>query len=143
MDDVHMAHVLNSLWFGLFPQLSELMQKDFSWMKVRDKIHCLEGHYHEFLRYMTTPGVDVHDDGSLCVQLWNLRGVAQVDIESNPGQSLQNPILMDVMEDDFEVEEQVHGPIEEDEVPMGPNDMDDDHELGENESDVDSCVDSN
>ncbi|GER31833.1 peptidyl-prolyl cis-trans isomerases [Striga asiatica] len=120
-DDVHMAH------------LSELMQKDFSWMKVRDKIHCLEGHYREFLRYMTTPGCEP--------RLLEFR--RRVDLETNPGQSVQNPILMDVMEDDVEVEEQVPLPIEEDEVFMGPNEMDDEQELGENESDVDSCVDSN
>ncbi|GER39345.1 UDP-N-acetylmuramoylalanine--D-glutamate ligase [Striga asiatica] len=119
MDDVHMAPVLDSLWFGLSRQLSELMQKDFSWMKVRDKIHYLGD------ITMTTPGFGVHDDDSLvsvnrdywnfvgeetnlevyfhwngfkwyneCVQLWNLQGAAQVDIESNPSQTLPNPIVM-------------------------------------------------
>ncbi|GER31334.1 melanocyte-stimulating hormone receptor [Striga asiatica] len=112
-DDVYMAPVLKLFWFGLSHQLSELMQKDFSWMK-----------------------------------LWNLSVAAQWDIESNPGQTLQNPIclddtnsdvlLEDIMEDDFEVQQQVQSPIQEDPLPMGPNDMDDDHE-----SDVDSCVDSN
>ncbi|GER45709.1 aspartate carbamoyltransferase [Striga asiatica] len=159
-DDVHLPAVVNSLWFGLFRQLSDLMQKEVSWMK---------GHYREFLQFMTTPGVGVHDDGSFisvnreywnfvreetdieqyfrwngfkwyneCVQLWNLRGAAQVDIDLNPCQTLQNPIHMDVMEDDFEVEEQVESPIEDYPVPM-----DDDEELRENEFDVDSCVDSN
>ncbi|GER42632.1 ARABIDILLO-1 [Striga asiatica] len=107
---------------------------------------CVEAHYCQSLWFMTTPGVCVHDDGIWL--LWNLRGVAQVDIESKPGQNLQNPIFLDdtnsdvlledVMEDGFEVQQQVQSPIQEDPLSMGPNGMDDDHE-----SDVDSCVDSN
>ncbi|GER41175.1 sequence-specific DNA binding transcription factors [Striga asiatica] len=182
-EDVDRAPVLNSLWFGISRQLSELMQKDFTWEKVREKIHCLQGHYRLFLRYMTTPGVRVHDDGGLvsvnrdywnvvgetdlqvffrsngfkwynhCLQLWNVRGAADVDLESNPGANNDYPICLDDtmsdvwsedgMEDEVEVQQDVAGQIHENPLWVDPlNDVQADEDIMDHESDVDSCVDS-
>ncbi|GER49505.1 ATP-dependent caseinolytic (Clp)protease/crotonase family protein [Striga asiatica] len=167
-EDVDRAPVLNSLWFGISYQLSKLMQKDFTSEKVREKIHCLQGHYRLFLRYTTTPGVRVHDDGGLVsvnrdywnvigeetdLQVWNVRGAADVDLESNPGANNSYPICLDDtmsdvwsedgMEDEVEVEQDVAGLFHENPLWVDPlNDVQADEDIMDDESDVDSCVDS-
>ncbi|GER34485.1 translationally-controlled tumor protein homolog [Striga asiatica] len=176
-------------WTELEEKLSDLMQKEFTWMKVQEKIHCLQGHYREFLRFLTIPGVRVHDDGGLvsvnreywnvvgeesnmevffcwngfkwynhCVQLWNIRGAAEVNVQANPGANNENPICLDdtityvvlsedEMEDDLddydEVDQHVGSPIHDLPLPMDPLfNVDGNEDLMDEESDVDSCVDS-
>ncbi|GER25848.1 CTP synthase [Striga asiatica] len=88
-----------------------------------------------------------------CLQVWNVRGAADVDLESNPGANNDYPICLDDtmsdvwsedgMEDEVEVQQDVAGLIHENPLWVDPlNDVQADEDIMDHESDVDSCVDS-
>ncbi|GER33651.1 structural maintenance of chromosomes (SMC)family protein [Striga asiatica] len=132
-DDIDKAPVLSSLWFEISRQLSDLMQKKFTWMKVREKIYCLQGHYREFLRFLTIPGVRVHEDG----------GLVSVNREECRRRGNYNLLPFYFCNFFSSVDKHVGSPIHDLPLPMDPLfNVDGNEDLMDEESDVDSCVDS-
>ncbi|GER47381.1 ribosomal RNA large subunit methyltransferase M [Striga asiatica] len=117
---------LNSLWPDLSRQLSERMQKHFSITKVMAKINMLRTHFREFLLYMTIPGTKVclyrgivtetdYDNYFRrkgfkwyyeCVELWDMCGAVDVDMNWGTGGSTDNPIMYDDIDEENEMHDE-------------------------------------
>ncbi|CAA0833609.1 Unknown protein [Striga hermonthica] len=63
--DVNVPAVFNSLWAQLSIQLTEEMLHYFSVLMVKSKIRALHRNFRDFLRFLETPGVEVHAESGL------------------------------------------------------------------------------